>query len=921
VAIEFRVLGPLEVLVDGEPVHLGGPKQRAVLALLLLGAGRPISAERLIEEVWGDQERGRALQVYVSELRRILRDQARIRSEGGYYRLRVGPEELDAVRFEDLIDTGRRLALAADSEGAAAMFQRALRLWRGEPYADLSGEPFVLLEAQRLQELRLAATESWIEAELALGHHARLIPEIEALVAAEPLREGPRRQLMLALYRAGRQVDALAVYQDARRVLTEELGLEPGPDLTRVQLQILRQDPELDVEPVEIRRRRHLPAPSTTLVGRRREVDAVVALLGAEARLVTVTGPGGAGKSRVALQAAHELAPHFPDGVMFVDLAALRDPGLVPAQIATTLGVIDPRESLVALAEHLVDRTVLLVLDNFEQVDEAAPVLASLLQAAPRVRFLVTSRHRLRLYGEHEYPLGPLDLELEAVPLFIRRANATGRAIKSTPQVRDICSRLDRLALAIELAAARIRELSPTQMLVSLSRLELASGGPRDLVDRQRTLERTIAWSYELLDVAHRERLAALSVFAGGFPTDAAVVVADATAADIEELRRRSLLTDGARCGMLETIREFATARLEGTGTADDVRRRHARWALNFAEEADAALREGGDAGTWLDRLELEHGNLRAALDWSAAAEPDLCLALAVALGSFWEFRGHVAEGDQRLAGALLGAPAADASLRTRGYLRSGVFARMRGDLDSAADRLETALEVARSVNDRVAVGKALRNIGIIAKDRGDYQRAVDLQQGARRLSLELGDWLGVSTSLINLADASLARGDDRAARDYARESADLARTHRHDMRLVTSLLNLGLAHLKLGMGRDAAIAYDEALELCERHHLSDSAAYGLIGLAGLALERGECRRAGLLLGAAHELLAEVGAELESSERLLHDRTIQQVGRQLGAVELEKAVSEGATLSLSEAIHHGRRLAGSLKADLEPSTG
>jgi tetratricopeptide (TPR) repeat protein len=197
----------------------------------------------------------------------------------------------------------------------------------------------------------------------------------------------------------------------------------------------------------------------------------------------------------------------------------------------------------------------------------------------------------------------------------------------------------------------------------------------------------------------------------------------------------------------------------------------------------------------------------------------------------------------------------------------------------------------------------------------------VDLQQGARRLSLELGDWLGVSTSLINLADASLARGDDRAARDYARESADLARTHRHDMRLVTSLLNLGLAHLKLGMGRDAAIAYDEALELCERHHLSDSAAYGLIGLAGLALERGECRRAGLLLGAAHELLAEVGAELESSERLLHDRTIQQVGRQLGAVELEKAVSEGATLSLSEAIHHGRRLAGSLKADLEPSTG
>lgn len=918
--LEFRVLGPLEVVLDGGPVSLGGRKQRAVLALLLLEAGRPVSADRMIEEVWAGRERAaRALQVYVSELRRIMGDPRRIRGELGGYRLSVGPDELDAVRFEEMVEVGKELLSAGDPQGAARSLQGAIGLWRGDPYADLPGELFLLPEARRLQELRLEAKENWIEAELALGHHVRAIPEIEALVTAEPLREGPRRQLMLALYRAGRQADALEVYHDVRRVLADGLGLDPSAELNRVQLAILRHDPGLDVDPVEIRLRRHLPAPATELVGRRREVEAVVDLLTVNARLVTVTGPGGIGKTRVALRAAHELAQRFADGVVFVGLAALRDPGLVLAQIASTLGVVDPREPFDALVAHLAEQSVLLVLDNFEQVDEAAPVLADLLAAAPSVRLLVTSRHRLRLYGEHEYRLGPLDLDREAVPLFVRRATATGRPITTTSQVRDLCSWLDRLPLAIELVAARVGELSPAQMRDSLSRLELARDGPRDVPDRQRTLERAIAWSNELLDVAHRERLAALSVFAGGFPADAALVVADATVADLDELQRRSLIgADAMRSVMLETIREFATARLDEGSNGDAVRRRHALWALSLAEEADAALQEGRDTALWLDRLELEHANLRVALDWSAAAEPALGLTMAVALGSFWEFRGHIAEGDRQLARALGAAPSADASLRARASLRSGVFAHMLGDRDEAAARLDTALELARSIDDRVVMAKALRNIGTIAKDRGDYRHALSLHREARRLSATLGDWQGESTSLINLADVSLAGGDNWAAQCYASRSADLARAHGHDMRVVMSLLNLGLALLRLGMQREAARTYDEALELCARHSYGEGVAYGLIGLAALAAERDEPRRAALLLGAADQQLGAAGVVLESTERPLHDHTFEQVRNQLGAADMEAAVTEGAALSLSSAIRDGRELAAALTRDREP---
>jgi predicted ATPase/DNA-binding SARP family transcriptional activator len=916
VGVEIRVLGPIEVVADGKPVRLGGPKQRAVLAMLVVDLGRSVHADRFIDEIWdGEATAARSLQVYVSELRSLLGGRDSIRGDAGGYRLTLGREAIDAARFADVVEAGRRMAAAGDPERAAETLRRALTLWRGRAFADVADEAFVQAEGARLEELRLVATEMWADAALAIGHHAGLIPDLEALVAKEPLRETPRRQLMLALYRTGRQADALAAYHDARRVLRDELGIEPGPGLKQLEIDILRQDPTLDVEPVEISRRRRLPAPATELVGRRREVEAIRARLSADARLVTVTGPGGTGKTRVALQAAHELASEFEGGVVFVGLAALRDPDLVPARIATSLGVVDARDPLEALADHFGTRDVLLLLDNFEQVDEAAPALSRLLASAPGVRLLVTSRHRLRLYGEHEFEVGPLDLETEAVPLFISRAAASGRRLAAEPVVRAICERLDRLPLAIELAAARVRELAPAQMLESLSRLALAIEGPRDLPDRQRTLEQAIGWSHDLLDRIQQERFASVAVFAGGFTADAASEVSGATGSDLDELVRRSLIDRaGARFEMLETIREFALTRLD-EHRPGEVRRRHARWCLAVAQEADAVLREGGDTAPWLDRLELEHDNMRAALDWATDAEPELGLALAMALGSFWEWRGHIEEGRQRLDTALAAASAADPGLRARALVRSGVFANMRGDLDAAIERLEDAADIARAAGDPVIVARSLRNIATVEKDRGAHDRALGLHEEARVISAAIGDHLGVSASLIGLADVSLARGADDAARGYALQGLEAARRLGHDMRTISALLNLGLAELRLGHDGDAVTAYDEVLDLCDRNRYSEGAAYAFLGLAALAAERGEPRLSALLLGATDEQLGIAGAVLESTERPLRERTLERLTIELGSKELDEGLLDGRALAMPEAMALARRVAATLRAD------
>lgn len=914
--VDLRVLGPLEVVVDGEPRQLGGPLPRSLLAVLSCSPRRAVPVDALVEAVWARGGRGsaRSVQVYLSELRRVLGDPALLRSQSGGYLLDVDPGDVDAHRFEALLAEGSAAIATGDHKLGELILGRALALWRGPAFADISVE-VVTEHARRLDELRLLATQAWIDALLALGRHEEAVPRLQELVAQEPTREALLGQLVLALYRCGRQAEALAAYEQGRRALAEELGLDPGAELRGLQERVLRQDPELAVESAVLRARRRLPTPPTGFLGRGREVAALTSLVRGSTRLLTITGPGGSGKTRLALAVAHRVTPDFPGGVVFVDLAPLRDHRLVAGQVAAALGLADEEDVEVAITDRIGAVPMLLVIDNAEHLEEAADFLARLVSTAPGATLLVTSRVRLRLYGEHEYPLGPLDLDEEAVPLFRERAEATGRPSPGPDLlIRDVCARLDGLPLAVELAAARTRELTLQEMLGSLPRLQLAAGGPRDLQERQRTMAGAIAWSYDLLDPRLRTVLAALSVIAGGADADTAAAVTGASTAELDQLVASNLLRHSrGRYSMLETLREFATALLDASADGAGVRRRHADWFLALAQEGDSALRAGDTERVWLDRLELEHNNFRAALDWATEADVILALRLAVALGYFWEWRGHSREGREHLRAVLRRDTMADPRTRTMALMRAGIFAQMQGDLDDALALLGESLEMARASGDGVLTAKAMRTWATAIRDRGELARALATYDEARQISQQAGDQAGVSSSWVNMADVALASGDAASARRYAMESVRADRELGHDMNLSGSLLNLALACLQLGLVLESTAAYVEALDLCAANRFAEGTAYGLLGVAEILAQHGDPTAAAQLLGASDAQLIAAGAILESTEQPLRDNLELRLRDALGGEGMSRQTAEGAAWSLTSAAGAARRLAGEIR--------
>jgi len=814
--IDFAILGPLEVRADGRILPLGSPKQRSLLALLLVHANETVSRDRLIDELWGDAppatvESG--FHVYLSRLRRLLDSVggrgALVRETHGY-RLRVGPDQLDATRFESLVGEGNEALAAGRAELAAARFREALALWRGPALADVESEPFATAARARLEEARVSALEQRLEADLGLARHRQLIGELETLVSQHPYRERLRAQLMLALYRSGRQAEALRAYQEARRTLADVLGLEPGQGLKELEQAILRQDPILEVErPAEPepppRPATSLPIAPTPLIGRERELEEAARLLGAH-RLVTLTGPGGSGKTRLALQLAADAVDAFRDGVVWVELQSLRDPELVLPTIARALGTDE------MFSEGTADRHALLVLDNFEHLLAAAPGVGDLPGRLPRSKLLVTSREPLRVAAEYEYPVAPLR-EREAVALFVERARAARPRFQLTggnaTAVAEICARVDKLPLAIELAAARTRLLAPEALLGRLDqRLPLLTGGARDAPERHQTLRATIDWSYRLLGEAEQGLFARLSVFAGGCTFDAVNAVClpesqlglDALAG-MDRLVQTSLLRSEEQPGgqprfvMLETLREYANERLEESGEAEVIRRRHAEYFLGDPEDVERFWRPEETAER-LRRVYAELENLRFALDWAHGTRSELELALAVLYQ-----RGHAvvpADARARLEAALANGSPQRPQLRARALAAAGGFARQQLDFAVARERLEESLRLYRDLQDLTGEAMALARLRALATMCGDENEELRLAHEIDAVARRSGDPILLSLALQDSAIRALVAGERGRARELLNETVSLLETakggyalaHAHEQLALVDLLD-----------------------------------------------------------------------------------------------------------------------------------
>jgi predicted ATPase/DNA-binding SARP family transcriptional activator len=850
--MDVRVLGPVEASVDGRPIALGGGKPRALLAMLALNAGSSVSTARLIDGLWGEQPPATAsklVQVYVSHLRKALvasGEDAEIVTRRHGYELRVGAGAVDAERFERLV-----------AQGAP---REALKLWRGPPLDDVADEPFAGAEIRRLEELRLAALELAIEHDLDDGRHREVIAELEALVAAEPLRERPHALLMLALYRSGRQADALEAYRGARDALVEQLGIEPGAQLQELQQAILVHDLRIDAPrsttevrsgrlsasagPSGVRDKRRLPVLPNRTIGRVREVGVVAERLrSGSVRLLTLTGAGGVGKTRLALESARALEDDFPDGAHFVSLAALNRPEDVPAAIVATLEIVvlSGESPARAVERFLAAKHVLLVVDNFEQLLPAAPFIGALLLACPGLSVLATSREALALAAEERYPVSPLALpqpgtcedaetlaKVDAVALFSERARVHDPDFNlgdgNAAAAAEICRHLDGLPLAIELAAARCGLLSPRELAERLdASLAGLAAGPRDAPARQQTLRATIDWSYDLLSDFDKACFARFAVFCGGATVAAAEAITGAELDALDRLVAKSLLVRDqhaqapTRLAMLETVRAYATVRFRATGDKDATGQRHYRFYAALAQRhgTDQALC-GRKRGQHIAQLDADIDNLHAALRWAVDKRDAACaLAMVAALGQYWLMRSRYADAVHWIDQAFNTPGAADhPALRVRASCAKVEALWPLGRRGEQATILDEAEGIARALADPVLISQVLQIRARHAQDTRPDAAAAFADEALRWAQSSGDEW-----EIANAFDEKTAHATTISE---LRESVDRAASLLDDAgntyHLAALLASTPYGALSMGSDLDAMELVERAIPIVREH-------------------------------------------------------------------------------------------------------